>query len=237
MIDLPESPCFILHRRLYRETSYLVDGFSANWGKISFVAKGARQVKSPNKSLLQPLQLLNVSLSGKHELKNLRLAESLEKSINLTGKSLFSALYLNELLNRLLPKELPFSDLFLHYQQCLSHLKEADNLEPGLREFEMLLLEELGYGVDFTSDWQTQTPLVAEHQYTFLPEQGFQLIPQGYFRGQAFTGAEIIDMGLKHWHPDSLRAAKRLNRIALAPLLGNKPLKSKELFRRQSPGV
>ena len=42
---------FVLHRRPYRETSYIVDFFTLQEGKISAVAKGVKNSKSDRKSL------------------------------------------------------------------------------------------------------------------------------------------------------------------------------------------
>jgi len=225
---------FILHRRPYRETSYLVDCFSLEYGLVSFVAKGVRQAKSTSKSLLQPFQLLDLHLYGRHELKNLKQVEVQQKSISLTSTALFSAMYLNELLSRLLPKELPVTELFLHYQQTLVWLEQHQQVEVGLRQFELKLLEELGYGLDFSCEWQNQQPLEAELYYTFLPEQGFQLLPQASPHKYCFRGAELMDVAAGHWHKRSLMVAKKLVRSAINPLLGNKPLKSRELFLKQN---
>lgn len=234
MAQAIELRAFILHRRPYRETSYLVDCFSQEHGLVSFVAKGVRRAKSPNKSALQPFQLLDLQLYGRHELKNLKRAEIKHKPIALTAGALFSAMYLNELLTRLLPKELPVEDLFLHYQQTLEWLGHHSELEIGLRQFELKLLDELGYGFDFSCEWQNQQPLEGELYYTFMPEQGFQLLPQSVSHKHCFRGADLLDIASGNWHKNSLLAAKKLSRLAINPLLGNKPLKSRELFLKQN---
>ena len=94
---------YVLHRRPYRETSYIVDFFTLEEGRVSAVAKGVKNSKSDKKSLLQPFQHLRLQLSGKSELKNLRHVESVSPSINLVGTALFCAMYVNELTNRVMP--------------------------------------------------------------------------------------------------------------------------------------
>ncbi|MEC8417605.1 MAG: recombination protein O N-terminal domain-containing protein, partial [Pseudomonadota bacterium] len=42
---------YVLHRRPYRETSYIVDFFTLEEGRISAVAKGVKNSKSDKKSL------------------------------------------------------------------------------------------------------------------------------------------------------------------------------------------
>lgn len=60
---------YVLHRRPYREASYIVDFFTLEEGRVSAVAKGVKNSKSDKKSLLQPFQHLRLQLSGKSELK------------------------------------------------------------------------------------------------------------------------------------------------------------------------
>ena len=49
---LPEQLTgFVLHRRSYRETSYLTDLFTLELGKVSAVARGVRGNKGDKKSL------------------------------------------------------------------------------------------------------------------------------------------------------------------------------------------
>ena len=67
---------FLLHRRAYRETSFLVNLFTVENGKVSAIVKGVRGSKSDKKSLLQPFQPLLIGVSGRYELKNLQQVES-----------------------------------------------------------------------------------------------------------------------------------------------------------------
>jgi DNA repair protein RecO (recombination protein O) len=83
---------FLLHRRSYRETSYLTDLFTLELGKISAVARGVRGNKGDKKSLLQSFQLLLLSVSGRHELRNLNQLESAGPRLQLGGNQLFSAM-------------------------------------------------------------------------------------------------------------------------------------------------
>ena len=67
------QPAFILHSRPYRDSSLLLEVFTAEHGRISLVARGARR-KSRGGSggaLLQPFIPLLVSYSGRAEMKNL----------------------------------------------------------------------------------------------------------------------------------------------------------------------
>ncbi|MFT4993820.1 MAG: DNA repair protein RecO (recombination protein O) [Paraglaciecola sp.] len=222
---------FLLHRRPYRETSYLVDLFTQEGGKISAVVKGVRGSKSDKKSLLQAFQPLLLSLSGKHELKNLNQLESNGPMLNLTGKRLFSAMYINEVMNRLLAPEIPQPELFLHYRQSLAYLAQGEEIEPTLREFELALLEELGYGFDLTHEYQQGEAVDPQAYYVFIVEHGLVHCPGPQQSANYFSGETLLKVSRFDWDKSSLHCAKYLSRLTLSPLLGGRPLKSRELFR------
>jgi DNA repair protein RecO (recombination protein O) len=229
---------FLLHRRPYRETSYLTDLFTFELGKVSAVARGVRGNKGDKKSLLQSFQLLLLSVSGKHELRNLNQLESAGPMLQLTGHQLFSAMYLNELLNRLLPKEVPHPELFLSYQQSLNWLASGGDIEPCLRQFELLLLDDMGYGVDLTQEYESGQTVESNVDYCLILESGIKRIDVSAQSAQSaqgsnrFTGEALLQVSNNVWTPKSLQCAKRITRMSLSPLLGRKPLKSRELFQQ-----
>ncbi|MFO6383369.1 DNA repair protein RecO, partial [Pseudomonas aeruginosa] len=81
---------------------------------------------------------------GRGELKTVARLESAGIPNLLNGQALFSGLYLNELLIRLLPAEDPQPEIFAHYAATLPLLAEGRPIEPLLRAFEWRLLEQLG---------------------------------------------------------------------------------------------
>jgi DNA repair protein RecO (recombination protein O) len=220
---------FVLHSRPYRETSALIDLFTEQLGKVSVVAKGIRGKKSAKKSMLQIFQPLQFMLSGRGELKNLGHVETYRKAYMLSGDALFSAMYLNELLNRLLSKEFPYPEIYELYCRTLNDLAKHE-IEPLLREFEFGLLNALGYGIDFSADWQLERAIVGSNYYAYMPEHGWQLLDANHQHTNCFSGDDLIAIANLDWQPKSLMAAKKITRIALHPLLGSKPLKSRELF-------
>ena len=62
---------FVLHVRAYRESSLLIDFFTRHFGKVTSIAKGVKRPKSLLRSVLLPTTLLNISLVGRKDLKNL----------------------------------------------------------------------------------------------------------------------------------------------------------------------
>ena len=223
---------FILHRRPYRETSFLLDIFSLEWGLVSAVGKGIRGSKSDKKSLLQPFQALLLGLSGRHELKNLQQVDALDASYKLEGHYLFSAMYINELLSRLLAKEIPQAELYCLYQTTLQALSQQEAIEPQLRQFELSLIAELGYGIDFLYDTNSGQEIEPFAYYSFIHEQGWLRLKQQYAGNNCFLGESIMQISDFVWTPASLLCAKYISRMTLAKLLGDKPLKSRELFKQ-----
>jgi len=218
------QPAYVLHSRAYRESSALVD-FLTPKGRLRAVLRGARGKAG---SLARPFIPLDAEFRGRGELKNVGRLEPAGIPNLLTGEALFSGLYLNELLIRLLPAEDPHPAVFDHYAMTVLALAEARPLEPLLRSFEWRLLDELGYGFALNLDSEGQ-PIVASGLYRLQTEAG--LVPIGQLQPGAFQGVELLAMAEADWTaPGALAAAKRLMRQALAPHLGGRPLVSRELF-------
>ena len=230
-MELSLEPAFVLHQRPYKESSALVDIFSKMHGKLSLVAKGLRrQVAWLN--ALQLFQPLLISAQGRGELLTLTHIETQAAAYHLKAEQLFSGFYINELLSRLLAKQDPHPALFVVYENLLIALEHqtAEQLQPNLRYFEKCLLKELGYGLSLDTH-----KICATQNYQYEPEVGLIRCVDAVAlttEKNIFSGAcllAIANDNLQDVH--SLRAAKRLMRLALQPLLGDKPLKSRDLFR------
>lgn len=222
---------YVLHARSFRDTSVIVDFFSRDFGIISAVARGARTQKSKFRGLLQAFVPLQISWSGKHELKTLRDAEPSSVPFDFSGTALVSAMYLNELLVRLLRKDDPNTALFDGYSHVLSQLQHATSITIALRQFEKLLLAELGYGVDWSCCAHTGEPITADNWYVFVPEQGFMPAAMAQDNYLAFQGKHIQCIANDDYSdPTVLRSAKQLMRAAFAPLLAGKTIASRELL-------
>ncbi|WP_341304974.1 DNA repair protein RecO [Pseudomonas sp. TMP25] len=220
----PSQPAYVLHSRAYRESSALVD-FLTPHGRLRAVMRGARGKAG---SLARPFIPLEAEFRGRGELKNVARLEPAGIPNLLGGEALFSGLYLNELLIRLLPAEDPNPAIFQHYAMTVLGLAEGRAIEPLLRSFEWRLLDELGYG--FALDLDSEGQAIAEDGlYRLQTETG--LVPVGHLQPGVFQGAELLAMAQADWAaPGALAAAKRLMRQALAPHLGGRPLVSRELF-------
>jgi DNA repair protein RecO (recombination protein O) len=229
------QPAYVLHTQPFQNTSLLVDFFSMDYGRVRAVAKGARSAKSKYRSLLQLFQPLLVSLSGRGELKTLTGLESSHSALNLEGQRLFSGMYINELLTRLLLNHVEHKQLYLAYQDTLAALKGDADLQIVLRQFELCLLSELGYGINLESDCHTHESIEANRHYRFTPDIGFQELDadQPSASNRVYLGAHLIALREHDLsNVEAVKTAKRLLRTALAAHLGDKPLHSRSLFSK-----
>lgn len=222
-----ELRAYILHRRPYREHQYIVDLLTESEGKISAIVYSGKTQKSNKSGVLQPFLPLNVLLKGKGQLKQLKRIESVEPSLKLTGNYLYSALYLNELLVKLLGDSIPCHDLFHLYELCLKGLQSNDPIEIVLRNFESGLLDELGLSFDFE-------PLFIHNDayFYYVHEQGF--IPALDKRSLPCYAREHLEAIAQQdlSHVDVLKCYKGLMRQVINHLLGYKPLNSRKLFSK-----
>lgn len=222
---------YVLHSRSFRDTSVIVDFFTEEYGIISAVARGARTQRSKFRGLLQAFVPLQISWSGKYELKTLRDAEPCSVPFDFSGTALVSAMYINELLVRLLRKEDPHTTLFECYSNVLSQLQQIGSITTALRQFEKSLLAELGYGFDWSCCAHTGDKIQADAWYVYVPEQGFMPATAAKDNYLAFQGKHIQCIAVDNYSdPAVLRSAKQLMRVAFAPLLAGKAIASRELF-------
>ena len=274
MIKVDLEQAYIIHQRNYKNNSALVDIFSINHGRITLIAKGIKSQKK-TKLQLQYFTPLLCSWVGNSDLKTLTHIEnnidvtfSLTEGANLekhakvidtrlfnkglVGKILYAGFYINELIYYLLKPQDIHTQLYYYYQQCLYQLLSLQTddiiqLEAILRTFEIQLIDELGYGINWL---QTNNDELIEpnSSYTFEEEQGFVLVsqpnvkPAVIYRAKAvvidnsdsqyyiFLGKDIINIYNRRYDKANLLVAKKLLRPLIAKLLDGKELHSRSLF-------
>lgn len=249
------QPAYVLHTREYRDTSLLVDLLTLDHGIVRAVARGVRVSagggngtrtrRSSRRALLQALQPLLVSMSGRGELLTLTHFEASAAPFILMGDKLFSAMYLHEILCRLMQAQEPHPQIYRLYQASLLQLAHGAAIEPVLRRFEFHLLAELGYAADMQHEAMSGIELNAELQYEFDPLHGFvpaSSISAAPASAAVYAGGDILALGQALQQPVDavfdavlLQPAKRFMRQALRPHLGNKPLNSRQLFSLPTP--
>ena len=235
------QPAFILFSRPFQDNSVIIDVFSPAVGRFGIVVKHVRASSrnqgnrnQQRRALLQPFVPVQLSWQGRGELKSLLQIEADGASLQLQGERLFSGLYLNELLTRLLHRYDPHPDLYHYYIDALHGLAGDQSLEWILRRFELQLLNELGYGVDLVCDGVDGSPLSPATDYRLTRDDGFLPVyheSQTAQNKNTFRGVDLLALAAGEESEHLRPVAKRLCRLLLAPHLGDKPLQSRELMR------
>jgi DNA repair protein RecO (recombination protein O) len=168
-----QQPAFVLHARPWRETSLIIEALTRDYGRVGLVARGVRTARSRfARASLQPLTPVSLSWSGRGELSTLFAAEAAGAVLQANGETLLCALYLNELVARLVPRNDPHPEIFEDYFTTFARLAEADSPAWTLRRFERDLLAHLGYGLVLEGEAETGDPLLPDTDYAYRFEHG-----------------------------------------------------------------
>ena len=241
---------YLLHQRPYQEKRALYYLFSQQHGVIHGIGKKGAP-------LFMPLQLF---ATGKRDLKTFsqiniapfssvhtqavqdddRANAEIHHQESITGQHQYAALYLNEILWRLLPTEDPMPILWQHYQNSLYELKKpltADELRLCLRQFEIYLFDELGFSLTLHQD-SLENSIEPEKFYRFLPDVG--LVPilhtensDSMVGHSVFKGDDILLMAKHGLSSITLNAWSRLHRQLIDHMLDYQPLQSRLLWQQQ----
>ena len=220
---------YLIHHRKYRERSHIVHLFTQEHGRVVGIL---RQTPPPQ---YQPICL---QASGKSELKNFTKLEIVNQPIFFFGDAFFLGFYLNEILLRLCPLEVQMEQSFAQYAHTLTQLQQlAQQADPNqflkqiLRQFEHELLEDLGYALDFSTD-ANQLEIQASLNYIFQLNEGF--IPTAQASRATLNGQQILSMCQYEKGMDfgleQLQLLTKLYRQMISSLLGDRPLKSRQLW-------
>ena len=215
------EPAFVLHHREYRDTSRILDVFTAKHGRLTLFARGARGPKSKLASLLMPFRPLLVSWTGKGEAAQLTTAEPGEP-LNLPARQVLSGFYLNELIINLTTRHDPQPQLFSDYDQALRRLVTDAAPDVALRVFEKRLIESIGYGLEFDVD--------AQGYYQFRPTQGLSQVREdapGAYSGRALLALQQESLG----DAETLDVARRVLRQVLDHCLEGRELRTRTVAR------
>ncbi len=189
-----------------------------------------RNKKRSQAGLLQAYQPLWVSWVGRSELQTLTMSESAGPRHQLQGNANLCGLYLNELLLRLLAIHDPAQKIFQLYENTLVQLADKTETELVLRLFEKQLLHALGYGLALTHESDTHLARDDKSQYYYQPNEGLCRWHAGA------PAAKISGRALRQLDEEAgfdmagLLEIKQLMRGIMQFYLGDKPLKSRQLF-------
>jgi len=222
------APAYVLHQYAYRDTSRIVEVFTAEHGRLTLFARGASGPKSALKGVLRPFQRLLVSWSGKSEACQLVTAETDGAATNLKPERIMSGFYLNELLLKLTERRDPHPEIFSSYAACVQALCDGDVEEPTLRRFEKRLLNDLGYGLELGRT-ESGVPVRPDRYYRYAAQSGPE--PCVAEAPGAIYGQSLADLqSEKFGDARSLHDAKRVLRAAIDVCLDGRSLKSREVM-------
>lgn len=232
------QPAIVLHKRPYKETSFLVDFFTRDYGKISAIAQGARRPKSLLRETFTPFAILLITYSGRNDLKKLFESEVDYRPQEVSNFTYSCLIYVNELIMSFLQKEDPYLNLFESYVFLCRHmakLNKQSEIEILLRRFELTLLQEIGYGIDLKHEANSENRLKSDLFYKFDPSVGFfHKKGLGHETNTYFQGKNIIKFSEGCFDELEVRkTAKLITRHALDYHLNGKEIKSRNYFNRQ----
>ena len=242
---------YLLHQRPYQEKRALYYLFSQQHGVIHGIGKkgaplfmplqlfatGKRDLKTFSQINIAPFSFVAQPVSqGNDDTVNVEIRHQ----ENISGQHQYAALYLNEILWRLLPTEDPMPILWQHYQNSLNELKKpltADELRLCLRHFETYLFNELGFSLTLKYD-SLENPIEPHCAYRFLADVGLVPIIHTEDNDTAithtvFSGSEILMMLEQGISNTTLNAWSRLHRQLIDHLLDYQPLQSRLLWQQQ----
>ena len=77
---------FVLHARAWRETSFIVDVLTRDYGRLALVARGMTGAKKHNqRAALQPMQYVRLDYQLKGEMASMQQVETLDIAPRLQG--------------------------------------------------------------------------------------------------------------------------------------------------------
>ena len=246
---------YLLHQRPYQEKRALYYLFSQQHGVIHGIGKKGAP-------LFMPLQLF---ATGKRDLKTFSQIDVASQNTtqagivkdggpatvletlpygNITGQHQYAALYLNEILWRLLSTEDPMPVLWLHYQHSLLQLRQPlspNELRLCLRQFEQHLFDELGFTLTLTHD-SIENLIEPDGSYHFLPDVGLVPVLKNDIHTERlenavgqyfFKGADVIEMSQLGITDKTLNNWSKIHRHLIDHLLDYQPLQSRILWQQQ----
>jgi DNA repair protein RecO (recombination protein O) len=216
---------WVIHKQWSGDASARVSFFTRELGLVQCLCKGGRTPKK--QSLLQSFTPLWVSIDERYDRYYTKTIESLSPTFQLEGNSLFSGLYLNELLYFALSPVCPDDELFNAYLMTLKGLVLTQDrliVESLLRRFEWALLKTCGYSFSFTNEARTGVLIITNAYYQFVAGEGF------FPANKGIPGEHLLAIAEDNLNDTAcLKSAKIIMRQAIDHLLGGREIKARSL--------
>lgn len=225
---------FVLRSRPYRETSAIVQYFTAHHGRVDAVARGVYRKNRQGQQMRSTLQTGNrveLQWAGNGSLKTALQCELVQQAGCASARHLVCLSYINELLLQFLPAEQPAGRLFDAYSYLVQAMAIDSSPERILRLYEFELFEEMGCAIDFLWDCENSQPVEEGFHYTVEPGSG--VIVNHDMRKPLLGATELYKLAQRQLDSrQMLQLAKQVNRLLIDFYLAGKPLKARELYRQ-----
>ena len=134
-MSIEKTEAIVLKAVNYRDTSKIVTFYTKRYGKMSAIAKGARNPKSKFGSLFQPLNYLQI-VFYRRENRQLQYVSSSDfvkyfKSLTTSVEKLSVAISLIEIVNRVMHDEEENEQLFMLLVDSLAEVDKVDQENPS----------------------------------------------------------------------------------------------------------
>ena len=230
------QPAWVLSRRKYQDSGLLLELYTAHDGRVGAVAKGAhrKQRGGTLSSILQVFTPILVRLGGQSDLKYISVAESAGQTLGMQDAQMLSGLYLNELLLRLSPRFDSNPELFASYGVTLQAISEGVGVEASLRRFELELLNQLGYQINWKKDSQ-RCDIHPSRVYRYAPGNGFDVVEtSGGILGSELQAISLWVDGQSTLGDTTEKIVRQVTRRSIDELLGGRPLNVRAVARQWS---
>ena len=225
------TPCYILHRRNFSESSFILEIFSRDYGRINLIAKGAKKNKKYQGTNFDLYQKYNISWISKSELGILTGIDIISSNTHFIAEKAITAFYINEIILKLLHRDEPHVKLFDIYELTLKKLFSNENEKIILRYFEKQLLESLGYGISFDQDIKTGLSIMPTREYYYKIDSGPSSDVSLSGEGMIISGKTLFELNNETLSDnENINEAKNLLSMILGKHI-NQPLESKKLYK------
>lgn len=184
---LLKTKCIILHQIKYSDSGLIVQSYTREAGRASFMVKGMRSRRSgKHNAFFQPLSILDVILYYK-ESHNIHLLK--EFSASYSPSEIFSdvsktciAVFLGEILSNVLREESRNYELFDHIENSIKYFNES---KTGFSNFHIAFLIGLCSYLGFEPGKRT----IPENRYFDLTDGKFVAVPpaHGYYANELIS--------------------------------------------------
>lgn len=222
-VRVHDEPAFVLATWPWKESSVIAECLTRHHGRVVVAVRGVKRPGSQFRGLINPFSPLMIGYCGAQEVKKLTHARWMGGLPTLTGESLLTGFYLNELVVNLTAREDPNAAVFDLYVDTLSSIAKSERptaIQRVLREFELELLRLCGWAVTLVEGDAAGRCRVVDGRLETLaadvPVNADECVVS-YETARAIVNRDFS-------HPPHLKAARDVLRAIIRYHVGNKEL-------------